>query len=194
MNESGHDDGEETGDSATEATASATEATASATEATTSATEATDSASAGDDDHTVALAQGTFDILHPGHLHYLSEAAAHGDELHVIVARRENVTHKEPPVCPDRQRRDMLDALDIVDEAHVGHPEDYFVPVAEIDPDVIVLGFDQHHDDEAIREQLRERGLDAEVTRATARDPAYDGEILSTHEIVDRLIDERCDT
>ncbi|MFB6243003.1 MAG: adenylyltransferase/cytidyltransferase family protein [Halobaculum sp.] len=137
----------------------------------------------------VVLAQGTFDLLHPGHLHYLSEAAAHGEELHVIVARRENVTHKPTPVCPDRQRRDVLDALAVVDEAHVGHPTDYFVPVERIDPDVIVLGFDQHHDADAIRAQLRERGLDAAVTRATGRDPAYDGEILSTNEIVDRLVE-----
>lgn len=141
----------------------------------------------------VVLAQGTFDVLHPGHLHYLSEAAAHGEELHVIVARRENVSHKAKPVCPDRQRRDVIDALEMVDEAHVGHPDDYFVPVERIDPDVIVLGFDQHHDEDAIRRQLRERGLDTEVTRATARDPAYDGEILSTGTIVDRLVERECE-
>jgi FAD synthetase len=33
------------------------------------------------------LATGTFDILHPGHLRYLSEAKELGDELYVIVAR-----------------------------------------------------------------------------------------------------------
>jgi len=47
------------------------------------------------------VAQGTFDILHPGHLHYLREAAAMGDELHVIIARSTNVTHKAPPIVPD---------------------------------------------------------------------------------------------
>ncbi|MEZ3143935.1 adenylyltransferase/cytidyltransferase family protein [Halobaculum sp. MBLA0143] len=137
----------------------------------------------------VVLAQGTFDLIHPGHLHYLSEAADHGDELHVVVARRENVSHKPTPVCPDRQRRDVLDALAVVDEAHVGDPDDYFVPVERIDPDVIVLGFDQHHDGDAISEQLRDRGLDCEVTRATGREPDYDGEILSSNEIVDRLVE-----
>lgn len=137
-----------------------------------------------------ALAQGTFDILHPGHLHYLEEAADRGEELHVIVSRATNVTHKPAPVCPDRQRRDMVGALSIVDEVHLGHPEDFFVPVREIDPDVIVLGFDQHHDDEAIREALRERGLDAEVVRASGREPRYDGELLSTKEIVAKLVEE----
>ncbi|MFV9676879.1 MAG: adenylyltransferase/cytidyltransferase family protein, partial [Methanosarcinales archaeon] len=32
------------------------------------------------------LATGTFDILHPGHLLYLTEARKLGDELFVIIA------------------------------------------------------------------------------------------------------------
>ena len=142
---------------------------------------------------TTVVAQGTFDLLHPGHLHYLREAKAMGDELHVIVARRGNVTHKSPPVLPDRQRRDMVSALGVVDEARLGHPEDIFVPIHEIDPDVIVLGHDQHHDEDTLRAALDARGLDCEVARASARDPAYDGELLSTGDIVDRVLDERGD-
>ena len=137
------------------------------------------------------IAQGTFDILHPGHFHYLEEAASMGDELHVIVARRENVTHKEPPVLPDRQRRDMVAALDVVDDARIGHPEDIFVPIHDIDPAVIVHGHDQHHDETALREALAARGLDCAVARASAREPAYDDELLSTGDIVDRILDYR---
>ncbi|MFC5367081.1 adenylyltransferase/cytidyltransferase family protein [Salinirubrum litoreum] len=147
-------------------------------------------ASSGDDTTTV-IAQGTFDILHPGHLHYLTDAASMGDELHVIVARRSNVTHKAPPILPDRQRRDMVAALDPVDEAHLGHPEDIFVPIERIQPDLIVLGFDQHHDDDAIRGALADRGIDCAVRRASAREPRYEGELLSTGRIVDRILDER---
>ena len=142
-------------------------------------------------DRVRVVAQGTFDILHPGHLHYLREARAMGDELHVIVARRENVTHKSPPVLADRQRRDMVAALDVVDVARLGHPDDIFVPIHEIDPAVIVLGHDQHHDEEALRAALDARELDCEVARASAREPAYDGELLSTGDIVDRVLDER---
>ena len=138
------------------------------------------------------VAQGTFDILHPGHLHYLREAKAMGEELHVIVARSENVTHKEPPLLADRQRRDMVAALDPVDEAHLGHTEDIFVPVERIDPDCIVLGHDQHHDADAIGRALTERGLDCEVRRAGPRDPAYEEEVLSTGTIIDRVCEERC--
>ncbi|WP_144901536.1 adenylyltransferase/cytidyltransferase family protein [Halobellus captivus] len=137
------------------------------------------------------VAQGTFDLIHPGHVHYLADAASMGDELHVIVARRENVTHKEPPVLPDRQRRDVIDALEVVTEAHLGHTEDIFVPIERIDPDVIVLGHDQHHDDDAIRDALASRGIDCEVARASAREPRYDDELLSTGQIIDRILESR---
>jgi len=141
---------------------------------------------------TRVVAQGTFDVLHPGHLHYLEEAASMGDELHVIIARRGNVTHKDPPLLSDEQRRDMVAALDPVDHARIGHPDDIFVPIEAIDPDHIVLGHDQHHDDETIAAALAERGVDCEVCRASARERRHDDELLSTGRIVDRICEERC--
>ncbi|MFB6161013.1 MAG: adenylyltransferase/cytidyltransferase family protein [Haloferacaceae archaeon] len=142
---------------------------------------------------TRVVAQGTFDLIHPGHVHYLEEAASMGDELHVVVARRRNVTHKPEPVLPDRQRRDVVAALGVVDAAHLGHPADFLVPIESIDPDVIVLGHDQHHDADAVREALDRRGIDCEVTRASAREPRYAGELLSTGEILDRVVERRGD-
>ena len=138
------------------------------------------------------VAQGTFDLLHPGHLHYLSEARSMGDELHVIVSRSENVTHKEKPVVGDRQRRDMIAALEPVDEARLGDTEDFFVPIRDIDPDVIVLGHDQHHDEDTLAAMLADEGIDCEVARASAREPRYDDEILSTGRIIDRVCERRC--
>lgn len=140
---------------------------------------------------TRVVAQGTFDILHPGHIHYLREAAAMGDELHVIIARRENVTHKEPPILPNRQRRDVVAVLEMVDGARVGHPSDIFVPIEELDPDVIALGYDQHHDADAIQSVLIERGIDCAVQRAGPLEKSYPEELLSTGRIIDRILEER---
>ncbi|AFZ71673.1 adenylyltransferase/cytidyltransferase family protein [Natronobacterium gregoryi] len=137
------------------------------------------------------IAQGTFDLLHPGHVHYLEEAVAMGDELYVIVARRANVDHKPEPICPATQRRDVVAALEAVDEAILGHEEDIFVPIEEIDPDVIALGHDQHHDDAAIEDELERRGIDCEVRRASARERSADEEILSTRLIVERILERR---
>ena len=142
---------------------------------------------------TRVVAQGTFDLLHPGHVHYLRDAADMGEELHVIIARSVNVTHKEPPVIPDEQRREMVDALKPVDEAHLGHPEDIFVPIERIDPDVIALGYDQHHDDEQLARALAERGIDCEIRRASALDREDPDELLSTGRIIDRILAERDD-
>lgn len=140
---------------------------------------------------TIVVAQGTFDILHPGHVHYLEEAAACGDQLIVIVSRRNNVTHKAKPILPARQRRDLIAALEVVDQAILGHESDILIPVEEIDPDVIVLGHDQDHDEAELREALRERGLTPAIKRASPRKPRFEGEILSSSEIIERIIDER---
>jgi FAD synthetase len=137
------------------------------------------------------MAQGTFDLLHPGHVHYLREAAGMGDELHVVVSRPANVDHKESPVLPARQRRDVVAALEPVDDAVMGDPEDIFVPVEELDPDVIVLGHDQHHSESGIQAALDERGIDCEVRRASARQPRHEGEILSSRDILEALRERR---
>ncbi|MEF8885906.1 MAG: adenylyltransferase/cytidyltransferase family protein [Haloarculaceae archaeon] len=139
----------------------------------------------------VVVAQGTFDLLHPGHLHYLRDAAAMGDYLVVIVARSENVTHKADPVVSAPQRRELVAGLDPVDEARLGHPDDIFVPVEELDPAVIALGFDQHHDEAKIRAALDERSIDCAVRRASGYEPGYDDALLSTGDIVDRILNER---
>ena len=140
---------------------------------------------------TTVVAQGTFDIIHPGHLHYLQEAKAMGDELYVIIARRENVTHKDPPVLSNRQRRDVVAALEVVDDARVGHETDIFQPIEAIEPDVIALGFDQHHEITAIETELEARGIKCRVKRVSGREPRYDGEILSSGAIIDRILDQR---
>lgn len=137
------------------------------------------------------VAQGTFDILHPGHVHYLEEAAAMGDELYVIVARSTNVDHKEAPICPATQRRDVVDALAVVDEAILGHESDIFAPIEALEPDVIALGHDQNHDADAIRDELDRRGIDCEVRRADAREPRSPDELLSTRLIVERILERR---
>jgi len=140
---------------------------------------------------TRVVAQGTFDILHPGHLHYLREAKAMGDELHVIVARAANVTHKPGPIVPGSQRVEMVGALKPVDHARLGHPEDIFVPIEEIEPAIVALGHDQHHDDDAIEAAAAHRGVDLDVRRVSARDSRDGEELLSSGRIIDRILAER---
>lgn len=140
---------------------------------------------------TRVIAQGTFDLLHTGHLHYLRDAATHGDELVVIVSRASNVEHKPDPLLPAEQRRDLIDALAVVDRAILGHDADIFVPIERLDPDVIVLGYDQHHEEAALERELAARDIDASIVRASKREPQYDDEVLSSSEIVERILERR---
>ncbi|MFC4450904.1 adenylyltransferase/cytidyltransferase family protein [Halorussus aquaticus] len=141
---------------------------------------------------TRVVALGTFDLLHPGHVHYLREAAAMGDELHVVVANGERVTHKDP-VLPGDQRVRTVEALDPVTAAHLGHPEDRSAPIRRIDPDVLVLGGDQHHDEGAVRSMLADWGVECEVRRASLAE-ADGARLYSTSDIVERILAERGET
>nr|EGQ39934.1 MAG: hypothetical protein J07AB56_06620 [Candidatus Nanosalinarum sp. J07AB56] len=46
----------------------------------------------------------------------------------------------------------MLSSLEVVDNAVLGSEGDIYSTVKEIDPDTIVLGHDQHHEEEEVRE------------------------------------------
>lgn len=140
---------------------------------------------------TLVISQGTFDLLHTGHIHYLEESADMGDELVVIIARQANVTHKPDPILPAQQRRDIIGALACVDRAILGDEDDIFVPIQRLKPDIIALGHDQHHDEEELAAALADREIECEIRRASRREPRYDGELLSTGRIVDRILAER---
>ena len=93
---------------------------------------------------TRVVATGTFDILHPGHVLYLQSSKALGDELVVIVARDVNVKHKPKPILPEEQRLRMVASLKVVDLAVLGSETDTFLPIEQLKPDIITLGYDQH--------------------------------------------------
>lgn len=134
------------------------------------------------------LATGTFDLLHPGHLTYLNECKALGDELYVIVARDSMITHKPKPVIPEDQRVEMINALKIVDKAILGSEEDIFAPIFAIEPDIIALGYDQHFNEKELENELKKRGLDVRVVRlANSKKCA----LCSSAKIVKRIL-ERC--
>lgn len=112
------------------------------------------------------MAQGKFDIVHPGHLHYLRESAALGDELYVVVARDDRVSERTDLYMDEESRRQVIEALEMVDAAVLGSEGSVFDSVERIGPDVITLGHDQTWDEEKLEEQLAEHGFpDVEVVR-----------------------------
>lgn len=113
------------------------------------------------------LTFGTFDHLHPGHVAYLNEAASKGD-LFVIVARDAHVEQIKG-VTPDQSEHDRLAALkDAFPDAQVvlGDAEDYRKPVRDINPDLIVMGYDQK-----LPPGVTEADVDCTILRAAPFDP-----------------------
>ena len=61
---------------------------------------------------TRVMASGVFDILHTGHVHYLSEAKKLGDELVVVVATDATVKRrKHMPIIPEKMRLELVSSL-----------------------------------------------------------------------------------
>ncbi|MDR0768069.1 MAG: FAD synthase [Methanosarcinales archaeon] len=140
---------------------------------------------------TRVLATGTFDILHPGHLYFLEQAKMLGDELYVIISRDINVNHKPMPIIPEKQRLQMVAALKPVDFALLGSLTDYFEPISEINPDIVVLGFDQKFQEKELEAALNKRGFFPKVIRLPKADPKTSDAFYSSRTITAEIIERK---
>lgn len=131
------------------------------------------------------MAQGTFDVIHPGHLHYFRESAGLGDELYVVIARDSRMRDRKNLYMDEESRREVVEALEMVDAAVLGSEGSIFQSVERVEPDVITLGYDQQFDIDRLETDLAEAGFpDVEVVRISA----YDGPgVSSSSEVKARL-------
>jgi FAD synthetase len=90
------------------------------------------------------LVFGTFDRLHPGHRFFLSEAGKHG-ELTVVIARDVTVARLKGRVPHESEEQRQRAVSNAFPAAHVvlGHSSDYLDPIRTVQPDLILLGYDQ---------------------------------------------------
>ena len=115
----------------------------------------------------VVLAGGVFDIIHPGHIHTLNAAKALADVLVVAIATDKTAQKmkKRSPLHNQELRRELVSCLSMVDKAIVGHDDDIFETVRAIKPDIIVLGYDQVHQEQFIANGCKRINLDVEIVR-----------------------------
>jgi len=115
----------------------------------------------------VVLAGGVFDIIHPGHIHTLNAAKALADVLVVAIATDKTAQKmkKRPPLHNQELRRELVSYLSMVDKAIVGHEDDIFQTVKEVKPDIIVLGYDQVHQEKFISDGCKRINLNVEIVR-----------------------------
>ncbi len=91
----------------------------------------------------IVTINGSFDLLHSGHLHILREAKDQGDVLIVGLNSDSSVReYKGPdrPVVPEAQRAELLLALRFVDYVHVFDELTPITFIEEVRPDVHVNG------------------------------------------------------
>lgn len=111
---------------------------------------------------TVVFTNGVFDVLHPGHVRYLSQARSLGDALVVGLnsdrsARDQN---KGPgrPVTPESERAEVLEALAPVDAVVIFDEATPYETIAALEPDVLVKGADWGPDHIVGRDLVQARG------------------------------------
>jgi D-beta-D-heptose 7-phosphate kinase / D-beta-D-heptose 1-phosphate adenosyltransferase len=93
----------------------------------------------------IVATNGCFDILHPGHIHYLKQARELGDRLVVLVNSDSSVERlKGPgrPVNPLETRMAMLAALECVDWVIAFDSDTPKELICRILPDILVKGGD----------------------------------------------------
>ncbi|MFX0056945.1 MAG: adenylyltransferase/cytidyltransferase family protein [Candidatus Hodarchaeota archaeon] len=135
------------------------------------------------------LIAGTFDIVHPGHIFLVNEAAKIGD-VYVIVATDNNREKYsgERPIVPEKQRLEVIKSIKNVKDARLGRSDnDTLKTVEEIEPDIILLGPDQMYDIQTLKEGLHKKGLNhIEIRRLEGYYDKY--ELHSSRLIKDEII------
>lgn len=97
----------------------------------------------------IVFTNGCFDILHVGHVRYLSEARALGDALVVGLNSDSSVSRLKPgrPVNPEGNRAEVLAALGAVDFVTVFSEDTPYALIAAVKPDILVKGGDWKKED-----------------------------------------------
>jgi D-beta-D-heptose 7-phosphate kinase/D-beta-D-heptose 1-phosphate adenosyltransferase len=110
----------------------------------------------------IVFTNGVFDILHPGHVRYLTEARAHGDVLIIGINSDASVRRLEKgpdrPLNPEQERAEVLGALRPVDAVVVFDEDTPHEIVAALQPDVLVKGADWAEDAIVGRDVVEARG------------------------------------
>lgn len=138
--------------------------------------------------HQRIVVTGSFDIIHPGHLYLFQEAKKKliGAELIVVLARDSSIREfkDRDPILPENHRRKVLESLSLVDKAILGNEEpDKIKIIEDLNPDLLVLGYDQWISEDYLRKEFSKRNLKTKVIRLEK----FEGSLTSSSEIRKRI-------
>lgn len=95
--------------------------------------------------HKIVFTNGCFDILHPGHIRYLSAARDMGDFLVIGLNSDDSVSRLKGPARPIQKqdvRAELMAALHIVDAIVIFDEDTPLELISFLKPDVLVKGGD----------------------------------------------------
>ena len=109
----------------------------------------------------IVFTNGCFDILHRGHVEYLSQAKSYGDIL--IVGLNSDISVKklkgeERPFVSEEDRAYILSGLSAVDAIVIFNEDTPYHLISKIIPDVLVKGGDYKVEDIVGREIVEKNG------------------------------------
>jgi rfaE bifunctional protein nucleotidyltransferase chain/domain len=114
----------------------------------------------------IILTNGAFDLLHVGHVRYLSAAKALGGKLVVAINSDASVRALKGegrPVMPENERAEIVAALAAVDAVVIFSETDVRAIIREIHPDIQAKGTDYTTDSVPEREAILEYGGRVEI-------------------------------
>jgi rfaE bifunctional protein nucleotidyltransferase chain/domain len=109
----------------------------------------------------IVFTNGVFDLLHPGHVRYLTAARAEGDLLIVGVNTDRSVRSNKGagrPITPEAERAEILGALAVVAAVVLFDEDTPAEIIRRLAPDVLVKGADWAADAIVGRDTVEARG------------------------------------
>lgn len=137
------------------------------------------------EEKTVVFTNGCFDLLHAGHVTYLSQAKQLGDKLIIGLNTDDSVkTNKGPkrPLVSEEHRAFILSAMELVDGVVFFNEKTPELLISEIKPDIHVKGGDYKAEDLPEYKIVKKYGGDVKIL------PFVDG--LSTSRIIAKILSE----
>jgi FAD synthetase len=131
----------------------------------------------------VVLVGGVFDLLHVGHIHTLKSAKLLGDVLIIVVATDSTVSglKKNRKIYHDEKSRlELVSSIKFVDKAVIGRKKSIYDTVEFVRPDIIALGYDQIHDEIAMKKNCFDRGLNLDVVRLSSPLPELKSSLIKS--------------
>ena len=113
------------------------------------------------------LTFGTFDVLHPGHISYLTQAQNLGDELHICVALDSTVlaVKKKKPIQNQDTRKENLKKHFPDAHVHLGDPKNHMKIIEHVKPEIIAIGYDQSSFTDKIEPFLKQKKIHSKIVR-----------------------------